>query len=642
MNLHISKSKNTTLLYVAQSKRVNGKPKLFLIEKLGTAASIICRYGLKDEQEAIQWAKDYIDQINKNQKSEKEETIVKFHPNRIRHIGDESKKVGLGYIILRKIYYQMGINLICENIQKRHKATYDLNNILESLLYARIISPASKLKTSDDVAHYYKWNTLEPHQVYRSLSIFANEIDYIQSQLFENSKKVISRNTDVIYYDCSNFFFETEQSEGLKQYGYSKEHRPNPIVQLGLFMDGSGYPMAFCVHSGDTSETQTMIPLEEKIVKDFSLSNFIVCTDAAMAIANNKIFNSAGERHFVTTQPIKKLSAEYTKWALDPEGWRIYVPVSDSDTPEERTEKETEISKKIEYDLREIDEDRYRDTIFFKKIPFEQDIKDENGKKVHVDQMLYVTFSVKYKRFLEARRAEHIKKAEAAIKRGESINTRNAHDYKRLIGQMSCTKEGEAAEIIKYYIDQDVIDKEKKYDGFYGISSDIDNNVKMVMNVLKNKWEIEESFRIMKTDFRARPVYLSRDERIKAHMMTCFLTLFLYRVLEKRYMREKYTACEIMSSIREMEGAVAGDGIIPLFEYTPCSQALQIHTNVLLNNEYITNKKLTKIIKEVTATSERVKRLFVIDKQPVGRPRKGVRETEKTKTKKKQKKETEK
>lgn len=643
MFLTITKVKNHRYLCVSKSVREAGQSKRIAIENLGTIESIMDAHGFNSEDEAIQWAKQYVDSLNDKINTENEEILIKLYPNRVRHLGDKSKIQKLGYIILQKIYYQLGINLICDNIQKRRKVTYDLNNILESLLYARMISPASKLKTSDDVAHYYKWNALEPHQVYRSLSIFANEIDYIQSQLFENSRKVINRKTDVIYYDCSNFFFETEQSEGLKQYGCSKEHRPNPIVQLGLFMDGSGYPLAFCVHSGNTSETQTMIPLEEKIVQNYSLSKFIVCTDAAMAIADNKIFNSAGEKHFVTTQPIKKLSAQYTKWALDPEGWRIYIHMSESDTLEERTEKEKEISKKTTYNLREIDEDKYRNAIFFKKTPFEQDIEDEKGNKIHVDQMLYVTFSVKYKRFLEARREEHIKKAEAAIKRGNPIDNKNAHDYKRLIGKMSCTKEGEAAEITEYFIDQKVIEKEKKYDGFYGISSDIDDNVKMVMNVLKNKWEIEESFRIMKTDFRARPVYLSRDERIKAHMLTCYLTLFLYRILEKHYMRERYTACEIMEAIRAMDGSIVegtagNDGINPLFEYNSCYQALFVHTGIMLNKSYLLDKYLSKLIKGAKTTPDKVKRLFDTNKNPVGRPCKGKTKETKQKGKKNNKK----
>lgn len=629
MYLYVNKSGNNKFLYAAKSVRMGGKVSRINVEKLGTIASIMEEKKLNTEDEATEWAKQYIEKLNEKANTENEEIVVRLHPNKTRQLNDESKKRGLGYLIPQKVYYQLGLNLICENIQKRYKVSYDLNNILESLLYARMISPASKLKTSEEVANFYKWDALIPHHVYRSLSVFAKEIDYIQSQLYNNSLKVIKRDTTVIYYDCTNLYFESEQSEGLKQYGVSKEHRPNPIVELGLFMDKKGYPLSFCVHSGDTSETKTMIPLEEKMIKEYNMSDFIVCTDAAMAISKNKIFNSAGNKHFVTTQPIKKLSDKYKTWTLDKKGWRMYIPLYDSDTQEERAIKEALISKKKIYDLDKIDEEdkKYRNAIFFKKTPFDQEMK-ENGKEVHVDQILYVTYSPKYKRYQRMKRAEHIKKAESAIRRGDKLDSHNSHDYKRLIGKMACTKEGEAADITNYYIDQDVIAEEEMYDGFYGTSSDLKSNINIVMTVLKNKWEIEESFRILKTDFEARPIYVSRNDRIKAHLLTCYLTLFLYRVIEKHYMRERYTSTEIIESIRKMEGAAIGNGIMPLFEYTPCSQALQMHTNVLLNSEYITDKKLEKVSKSVKNTPDSVKRLFVPNKRPVGRPSLGAKAKE--------------
>lgn len=628
MFITIVKAKKYRYLCVSKSVRVAGKNRRVSIENLGTIESVMKAHGFATEEETIEWAERYVDTLNEKIKTENEEVIVKLYPNRTRSLGDKSKVRKLGYIIIQKMYYQLGLNLICDNIQKRHKVTYDLNNIMESLLYARMISPASKLQTSDDVANYYSWNKLDIHHVYRSLSVFAQEMDYIQSQLFKNSQKLIQRDTTVLYYDCTNFFFETEQSEGIKQYGYSKEHRPNPIVGLGMFMDKNGYPLAFCVYEGNKSETQTMIPLENDIIREHKLSNIIICTDAAMAIADNKIFNSAGEKHFVTTQPIKKLSKKYTDWALDPNGWRKYIPLSACDTEEERNHKLAEIAKKKIYNINEINEDEHKNTIFFKKTPFDQKMKDEKGNNVTVDQTLYVTYSVKYKRFLEMKREEHIKKAEAAIKRGTPIDKHNAHDYRRLIGKTTCTKEGEVAEIEEYYIDQTVIENEKRYDGFYGISVDNDASVATVMNVLKNKWEIEESFRILKTDFRSRPVYVSRTDRIKAHFLTCYLTLFLYRFLEKHYMREKYTSNQIIRTIREMdgsvvEGTIGNDGINPLFEYNDCCQALCFHTGVMLNKAYLLDKYLAKTIKAAKETPEKVKRLFEPNKRPVGRPSKG-------------------
>lgn len=627
MFLTINKLQSRKYMFVSKSVRENGTVKRYNVENLGSIDSIMESKGFKSEDEAIAWGKKYVEQLNEKIKTENEQISIPYYPNRIRAVGDKSKKCRLGYLLLQKIYYTMGLNLICNTIQKKYKATYDLNNIMESLLYARIISPASKLRTSEDVANYYEWKALEPHQVYRSLSIFASEMDYIQTQLFNNSLKVIERDTTVLYYDCTNFFFEIEQSNGLKQYGYSKEHRPNPIVQLGLFMDKNGYPLSFCIHEGNTSETQTMIPLEKELIKNHNLEELIVCTDAAMAISENKIFNSAGTRHFVTTQPIKKLSKAYTERVLDPTGWRKYIPSSKDETEEEIQARKKMIANQELYNINEIDEDAEIDTIFFKKIGFLQDIKEDN-KKVDVNQTLYVTYSVRYKRYSQMKRAEHIKKAEFAIQNGNDIDKRSNRDYKRLISRLSCTQDGELADITKYYINQDVIAEEEKYDGFYGVSSDIENNVDKILSVLKNKWEIEESFRIMKTDFEARPVFVSRDDRIKAHFLTCYLALFIYRVLEKHYMRERFTTGEIMKALREMDGSIikssipAEDGVSPLFEYSKCCQALFFHTGVMLNKEYLLNKELAKIIKENKTTSDKVKRLFEPNKRPVGRPSK--------------------
>ena len=637
MFLTITNVKNHKYLCVSKSVRTKGTSRRITVENLGTIESVMKAQSLETEDEAVKWAKQYVDDLNTKIKTENEEVIVKLYPNKTRNVGEKCKMVKLGYIILQKMYYQLGLNLICDNIQKRHKVTYDLNNIMESLLYARMISPASKLRTSDDVSNYYGWNSLEPHHVYRSLSIFAKETDYIQSQLFKNSLKVIEeRDTSVLYYDCTNFFFEVEQSGGLRQYGYSKEHRPNPIVGLGLFMDRDGYPLGFCVHNGNTSETQTMIPLEEKIMKEYNMSEFIVCTDAAMAVASNKIFNSVGKKHFVTTQPIKKLDKTYTDWVLNPKGWRKYIPILKDDTPEEKEEKRLLISKKILYNLEEINEDVERDAIYFKKIGFKQKIKDEGNRNIEVNQFLYVTYSVKYKRYTQMKRAEHLKKAEAAIQRGNKIDSRSNRDYKRFIGRTACTKEGEIADITEYYIDQDIIAEEARYDGYYGVSSDLDGNIAAIINVLKNKWEIEESFRIMKTDFEARPVYLSRDDRIKAHFLTCYLTLFLYRVLEKHYIKEKFTTEQIIKTIREMngsivEGTTGNNGVDPLFEYNNCCHALFFLTGVILNKSYLLDKYLAQVIKGAKTNPDKVKRLFDPNKRPVGRPSKGSTENKKGK-----------
>lgn len=627
MILHISRSKNSTLLYVAVSVRnEKGVPCKKIIERLGNVKEIMAAQNLDSEEACIDWAKEYIAKKNQEAKTENAEIKVSIYPNKKQKIGYDNK-MHIGYLFLQKIYHTIGINLICDAIKKKHRATYDLNHIMESLLYARMINPVSKLRTCDEVSRYYKWGKIESHQVYRALSIFAKESKYIQSQLFLNSKKVIDRDTTILYYDCSNFYFEVEQASGLRQYGVSKEHRPNPIVEIGLFMDAKGYPLGFCVDKGNTSETKTMIPLEKEIIERYSLSEFIVCTDSAMAISANKSFNSINDKHFVTVQSIKKLSSQYQEIALSAKGWKKYVVISDSDTEDEKRRKRTEISKKILYDIDKIDEEKEYDTIFYKKIGFKQEIKDDNGKSIIVDQYLYITYSVKYKRYLRRKRSEHIKKAEEAINRGDKITS--SRDYKRLISKVSCTKEGEEAVYTTYYIDENTIAEEEKYDGLYGVSTDLDKGgLSKVININKNRWEIEESFRILKTDLQARPIYLSRDDRIEAHLLTCYLTLFLHRFLEKNVLNEIYTTTEIIETIRDMEAIKFGNGIIPAFKNSPCAHAIQTHLNTTISYEYITENKLDALIKKNKKNSDKVKRLFETGKKPVGRPSKGTKKVD--------------
>ena len=613
MNLHISRGKHCTLLYVAKSVREGKIVTRKLVEKLGTTKSIMEAQGLSKEEEAIEWAKRYISELNQKEKTENEEIKITLHPNKELGAGCDNQ-AHMGYMFIQKAYYDMGLNLICEEIQKRHKIKYDINHILESLLYARIISPSSKLRTSDDVSRYYAWSGLEHHQVYRALSVLAKESEYIQSQLFINSQKVIDRNTTVLYYDCTNFFCETEQASGIRQYGVSKEHRPNPIVEFGMFIDGNGYPLGFCVHKGNTSETQTMIPLEKKMVENYGLSKFIICTDAAMAISENKVFNSLGDKHYVTTQPIKKMSKPYQDWALSPKGWKKYIPAYETLNVDQR-----------EYDISQINEDEEVDSLFYKSIGFKQEIKDDDGNKIDIDQQLYVTFSVKYKRYTQCKREEHIQKALFAIKSKSKPDLGSNRDYKRFISKQSYTDEGEVADNIKYYLDEDIIREEAKYDGFYGVSSDMRCDIHNIINANRNRWEIEESFRVMKTDFKTRPIFVSRDDRIEAHLMTCFLSLFLYRFIEKHYMRDKYTSTQILEAIRDIYGVKVGDGVIPAFRNSTCLHALMVHTQTLLDYEFLTAKRLSTIIKRNTTNSDKIKRLFIPNKRPVGRPSTGSR-----------------
>ena len=301
MRLSISKSKNSTSLYVIKSTYKNGVHSSEVVEKLGTVKELEKKL---NGQDPIEWAKKYIEELNQKEKEEKREVLVRYSPVKVIPKGEQHSFNG-GYLFLQKIYHELGLNKLCKEISRRYKFTFNLDSILSRLLYARIIYPSSKLATSQLSKKFIEQPDFELQHIYRALEVLAKETDLIQSYIYNNSLKVAKRNTGVLYYDCTNYFFEIEQEAGLKQYGVSKEHKPNPIVQMGLFMDGDGIPLAFCINKGNTNEQLTLRPLEEKILSDFNLSNFVVCTDAGLASEVNRKFNNKGKRAFITTQSIK-------------------------------------------------------------------------------------------------------------------------------------------------------------------------------------------------------------------------------------------------------------------------------------------------------------------------------------------------
>ena len=375
MRLQIVNSKNAASLYVVKSVYENGKRSSKVVEKLGTYAELLKTLGGEDP---IIWAKKYVDNLNKKEKEEQREVLVKYSPTKLINKGEQRTFNG-GYLFLQRIYHELGLHNICKKISQKYKFDFDLNSILSRLIYARVIFPSSKLATYELSKRFIEQPDFDLHQIYRALEVLAKETDYIQSSLYENSLKVSKRNTGVLYYDCTNYFFEIQQEDGSKQYGPSKDHKPNPIVQMGLFMDGDGIPLAFSINRGNMNEQLTLKPLEKKIISDFELSKFIVCTDAGLASQENRKFNDKDGRAFITTQSIKKLKEHLKRWALAPDGWKL--PGS---------EKVYDISKLDEVLEKAAPEDKakIRSKAFFK----ERWIK-ENG----FEQRLIITYSIKYR-----------------------------------------------------------------------------------------------------------------------------------------------------------------------------------------------------------------------------------------------------
>lgn len=569
MRLSLVKSKNTTQFYVIESYRnKNGKNTSRIFEKLGNLEEVIKKANGEDP---IAWAKKYINNLNKLEEESKLKILIEKDTTK-QIEKNEQNSFNCGYLFLEKLYYELGLDKICSEISDKYSFKYDLNNILSRLLYGRIIFPSSKLATYNLSKQFIEQPNFELQHIYRALEVIAKENEFIQAELYKNSLKKSKRNTGILYYDCTNYFFEIEQEEGIKQYGPSKEHRPNPITQMGLFMDGDGIPLAFNISAGNTNEQGTLTPTEEKILKDFELSKFIVCTDAGLASITNRKFNDKEGRAFITTQSIKKLKKHLKEWALDQTGWRL-----------SGSSKTYDISK-LEDNEKTIQ--KYKNKVFYK----ERWIK-ENG----LEQKFIVTFSLKYKYYQNQIRTNQVERAQKAMDKGTlKLDKCNQNDYKRFIIKTPITQEGEIANKNIYSLNTQQIEQEEQYDGFYGVCTNLEDDAEEIIKVNQRRWEIEESFRIMKSEFKARPVYLSRDDRITAHFTTCFLALVLHRYLEKE-LEETYTASEIIDTLRNMNLTKVNEiGYIPAYTRTDITDALHSKFKFETDKEIITIKNLKK------------------------------------------------
>lgn len=570
MNLHISKSKNSESFYIAKSYvKANGSTTSMIVRKLGTLDQLIVEHG-PTRDDVLAWAKNEVKIETEKYKKEKEAktVLIPFHADRQL---DYEKQVFFrgGYLFLQSIYYQMHIDKICRKLKMKYKFKYDINAILSDLIYARILEPSSKRSSFKTASEFLEKPSYELHDVYRALDVLGTECDLIQSEVYKNSHFLGTRNDKVLYYDCSNYYFEIEQEDGSKKYGKSKEHRPNPVIQMGLFMDGDGIPLAFSLFPGNANEQTSLKPLEKKVLGEFGCQKFIYCSDAGLASEDIRAYNHMGERSYIVTQSIKKLKKEEKEWALNPQGFRR---VSD-DTP---------------VDITQLPEDDKG--LYYKDEPY-------TTKKLH--QRLIITYSPKYALYQKTIRDKQIERAQKMLDSGNTKkNRKNPNDPARFIGTTATTKEGEIAEI-QHYLDKNKIEEESQYDGLYAVCTDLlDDEVSDILKVSEGRWPIEECFRIMKTDFSARPVYLQDKNRIKAHFLICFLALTIYRYLEKK-LDSKYTCEELLETLKAMNFAeVQEQGFIPLYKRESITDALHDACGFRTDYQFITKSKMKTIQKK--------------------------------------------
>lgn len=566
MKVSISKSKNQTIYYLSKSVWKNGKSTTKTVEKIGSHEDILKICG---NMTPLEWAKQYAAKRSAEEKAAKQDILMKCSSSMLID-KNVRRSCNAGYLFLQDIYYSLGLNQICKDISKKYKFEYDLNDILSMLVYSRIIAPGSKKSSLDSSMTFIEQPECDLHQVYRALEVLAMENDFFQAQLYKNSQSVIDRKKKVLYYDCTNYYFETEEEDDFRKYGISKEHRPNPIVQMGLFMDADGIPLSFSLFEGNQNEQPSMSPLEKKIIKDFDASDFIVCTDAGLSSTANRKFNSIQGRGFVTTQSIKKLKGFLQDFCLDDDGW--YIPGTGKT-----------------YKLSELDETKDHEKIFYKDRWINED---------GLEQHLIVTYSLKYRNYQRTIRERQIERAAKYVENPSSFTKKKSNDPKRFVEQGHCTPDGEAAIKTVTFLNQEQIEAEEKFDGLYAVCTNLEYDVANIIKINQQRWEIEECFRIMKTEFKARPVYLSRKDRITAHFTTCFTALVIYRIMEKR-LNEKYSCEEIINTLKSMDLMIApGEGYIPTYTRTDLTDALHDAFGFRTDYQISSQKNMRKILNQ--------------------------------------------
>lgn len=570
MRVTTSKSRNSESFYITKGYIDDqGKSTSSVIRKLGTLAELLKEHG-PTREDVMAWAKEEARLETLKYKEEQQNKFVQitFRADRQLDYQEQAFFRG-GYLFPQAIYHGLQLNKVCRKLKAKYRFQYDMNAILSDLIYTRILEPVSKRSSYKVAAEFLEKPSYELHDVYRALDVLGRECDFIQSEVYKNSRLLCERNDKILYYDCTNYYFEIEQEDGSKKYGKSKEHRPNPIIQMGLFMDGDGMPLAFSLFPGNANEQKSLKPLEQKVLGEFGCQKFIYCSDAGLASEDIRAYNHMGERAYIVTQSIKKLPAEDRAWALNKQGFK-------------------RVSDDMPVDISLIPED---DTgLYYKDEPY-------TTKRLH--QRLIVTYSPKYARYQKTIRNGQVDRAQKMIDSGKTKKERrNPVDPARFIGTVAVTQDGETADIHKF-LDEEKVESEARYDGLYAVCTDLlDDDVSNILKVSEGRWQIEQCFRIMKTDFSARPIYLQDESRIKAHFLVCFLSLLSYRILEKR-LDCKYTCDEILSTLRAINFAkVQEQGFIPLYKRDMITDDLHRVCDFCTDYQFITKSQMKTIQKK--------------------------------------------
>lgn len=611
------KSKDPT--YFIQKGYRNGKK---------TTTKNIARIGkhselLKITDDPLAYAKEQVAKYNeeekKNNKVSMEVTIDFNEKLKISNdLVSSSTNRNIGYFFLQQLYHQLDISSFFKNVTADSRVTFDSNLVNRFLTFSRILEPDSKLGTFEHLNHYYEEPEFDYVHILRTMDIMQEHYEDYISHLYEKSCSIVKRNTSVCYYDCTNYYFEIESPDddyvdeitgetikGLRKYGPSKQHQPAPLVEMGLFMDGDGIPLSMCIASGSDNEQTTAIPLEKQLTKMFKGKKFIYCADAGLGSLNIRNFNSMGGRAFIVTQSIKKMSDTLQQAVFNDCDYRLLssdeeISIEAMKTFDKNDPKNKELYSDKAYKI--ITTDKAFDLGFYEEKILKNGRKRKVKSKATVKQKIIITFSRKmleYQRFIRNRQIERAKKLLKEL--DPETYKKGPHDVTRFIKRRSSAKSGEPVTDL-YEIDQSIIDDEEKYDGYYAVATNLDDPAKEIIRINSQRYKIEDCFRVLKTNFSARPVFHQKRERIIAHFMICYTALLIYRLLEKKLDQQgtHFTIENIVETLRNMEVANIED-MCYMSTYT-CSQictALNTAFDLGLDRKYYQPKELNKKLKKI-------------------------------------------
>lgn len=610
MKLYYDKRLKDPTYYIQQGFRNGKKTTTKNIKRLGKHSEL-----LKITDDPLQYAKEEIKKMNEEYRSGRSEFTISLDFNERIPSSDtlstSSNTLNVGYLYLKDIYAKLNISDFFKSVTSDLKVTYDCNKICEFLTYARILDPASKYGTYDHLDSYYENPQIEYQHMIRFLDILDRNSNKYLKHLFDNSENVIQRNTSVMYYDCTNYFFESERADeevvdevtgeiivGLRQFGISKENRPNPIVEMDLIMDSRGIPISMCIHPGNTNEQLTAIPLEKEVIKMTGNKKFIYCADAGLGSYNIRKFNDMGGRAYIVTQSVKKLSQDMKKIVFNDSDYRILSNDEEITLKKMKTfDKKDKVNLNLynDYAYKIIPADTAVDTGLYENKVYKNGKTRKVKAKGTLKQYVIITFSRKmmeYQRTIRERQIERAKKL-LKLKDPEKIK-KGPNDIRRFLKNTS-------SDSAAYVLDMDKIHEEEKYDGFYAVATNLDDSAKDILAVAQNRYKIEDCFRIMKTNFDARPVYLRKPERIRAHFLICYTALLIYRLIECKLddNQTHVTTSNLIKTLQNMN-VVNVDNIFYKSAYSGSQtlDALEQCFKLQLNRKNYRPTDLNKIVKK--------------------------------------------